>query len=277
MNPGNLPLDVPGSDAAAIENTASVTVPHRENGARAILHRGLSPATFNARSSCYCPHCAADKDSGYWPRDEQSRGPLLQLSRLATALAPSLLCGIAAKENASMRLIHTVYEPAGEGPHPTLIAMHGFGANALDLLGLAPYIADGRFMVICPQGPMEVPIGPTRGYAWFPIRMGASPDRNAIDDANKMVTEFLNEALQKYPVDRKKLVVLGFSQGAATRAGILIKRDWSSSTEACSGARAPTIKHILATTISGRRVTAVRLSRGAVQRVRRARATTFLP
>ena len=62
-----------------------------------------------------------------------------------------------------MRLIHTVYEPAGEGPHPTLIAMHGFGANALDLLGLAPYIADGRFMVICPQGPMEVPIGPTRG------------------------------------------------------------------------------------------------------------------
>jgi phospholipase/carboxylesterase len=120
---------------------------------------------------------------------------------------------IALKENASMRLIHTVYEPAGEGPHPTLIAMHGFGASALDLLGLAPYIADGRFMVICPQGPMEVPIGPTRGYAWFPIRMGASPDRDAIDDANKMVTEFLNEALKKYPVDRKKLVVLGFSQG----------------------------------------------------------------
>ncbi len=112
-----------------------------------------------------------------------------------------------------MRLIHTLYEPAGEGPHPTLIAMHGFGASALDLLGLAPYIADGRFMVICPQGPMEVPIGPTRGYAWFPIRMGASPDRGAIDDANKMVTEFLNEALKKYPVDRKKLVVLGFSQG----------------------------------------------------------------
>ncbi len=112
-----------------------------------------------------------------------------------------------------MRLIHTVYEPAGEGPHPTLIAMHGFGSNALDLLGLAPYIADGRFMVICPQGPTGVPIGPTRGYAWFPIRMGGSPDRGAIDDANKMVTEFLNAALQKYPVDRKKLVVLGFSQG----------------------------------------------------------------
>ena len=112
-----------------------------------------------------------------------------------------------------MRLIHAVYEPAGDGPHPTLIAMHGYGANALDLLGLAPYIADGRFMVICPQGPMEVPIGPTRGYAWFPIRMGSTPDREAIEDAGRAATEFLNTALQKYPVDRKKLVVLGFSQG----------------------------------------------------------------
>ena len=112
-----------------------------------------------------------------------------------------------------MRLVHTLYEPVGDGPHPTLIAMHGFGASALDLLGLAPYIADGRFMVICPQGPIEVPIGPTRGYAWFPIRMGSPPDRDAIDEANKAATEFLNTALAKYPVDRKKLVVLGFSQG----------------------------------------------------------------
>jgi len=112
-----------------------------------------------------------------------------------------------------MRLIHTLYEPAGDGPHPTLIAIHGFGASALDLLGLAPYIADGQFMVICPQGPIEVPIGPTRGYAWFPLRMGSPPDRDAIDDANKAATEFLNVALAKYPVDRKKLVILGFSQG----------------------------------------------------------------
>src|ERR1700691_5412469 len=152
------------------------------------------------------------KDSGYCARDEQAGHPALA-ALLATAVVGGLLCGIVGKEKSSMRLIHTVYEPAGDGPHPTLIAMHGFGASALDLLGLAPYIADGRFMVICPQGPMEVPIGPTRGYAWFPIRMGASPDRGAIDDANKMVTEFLNEALKKYPVDRKKLVLLGFSQG----------------------------------------------------------------
>src|SRR5260370_15778636 len=122
-----------------------------------------------------------------------------------------------------MRLIHPLYEPAGDGPHPTLIAMHGFGASALDLLGLAPYIADGRFMVICPQGPIEVPIGPTRGYAWFPIRMGSPPDRDAIDEANKAATEFLNTALAKYPVDRKKLVVLGFSHGGVMAYGLAFR------------------------------------------------------
>src|SRR6202521_4969930 len=110
------------------------------------------PRPSDSRSSCYCPHGAADKDSGYLSRDEQAPVSSIAGLRLATALARSLLCGIAAKENPSMRLIHTLYEPAGEGPHPTLIAMHGYGANALDLLGLAPYIADGRFLVICPQG-----------------------------------------------------------------------------------------------------------------------------
>src|SRR5258708_20338931 len=97
----------------------------------------------------------------------QASGSFFLFRWLATALAGSLLCGIAAKENASMRLIHTLYEPAGEGPHPTLIAMHGFGASALDLLGLAPYIADGRFLLICPQGPMERQSCPTPSHPRF--------------------------------------------------------------------------------------------------------------
>lgn len=112
-----------------------------------------------------------------------------------------------------MDLIHTVFEPAGAGPHPTIIAMHGYGASSLDLIGLAPYIADGKFMVICPQGPIEVPIGPTRGYGWFPIRIGGSPDREAIEAAGKSVARFVDSAIERYPVDHRKLVVLGFSQG----------------------------------------------------------------
>jgi phospholipase/carboxylesterase len=112
-----------------------------------------------------------------------------------------------------MELIHTLYEPAGAGPHPVLFTFHGWGASALDLLGLAPYIADGRFIVICPQGPMEVPIGPTRGFGRYPIRMGGPPDPDAIETAARSAGQFIDQALERYPINQRKIVLLGFSQG----------------------------------------------------------------
>ncbi len=112
-----------------------------------------------------------------------------------------------------MHLLHTVYEPVGDGPHPTIVALHGWGANAMDLLGLAPYLAEGQFLVLCPQGGVEVPLGPMVGYGWFPLTMGAPPDPNlfsaGVDDARR----FLDAAQHRYPIDPKKLVMLGFSQG----------------------------------------------------------------
>jgi phospholipase/carboxylesterase len=112
-----------------------------------------------------------------------------------------------------MDLIHTLYEPAGDAPHPTIIALHGWGANALDLQGLAPYIAGGKFMVICPQGPLEVPIGAISGYGWFPIRMGSQPREDQIDEAVDRAGKFIDAAIKRYPVNPRKLVMLGFSQG----------------------------------------------------------------
>lgn len=112
-----------------------------------------------------------------------------------------------------MRLLHTVYEPAGDGPHPTVIALHGWGANGLDLLGLAPYLAGGRFLVICPQGRVTVPLGPVSGYGWFPLTMGAPPDPAAFAAGVEDATRFIAEARRRYPIDPDRLVLLGFSQG----------------------------------------------------------------
>jgi phospholipase/carboxylesterase len=113
----------------------------------------------------------------------------------------------------AMDLIHTLYEPAGGGPHPTIIALHGWGANALDLQGLAPYIAGGKFMLICPQGPLDVPIGAISGYGWFPIRTGTAPREDQIDEAVERAEKFIDAAIARYPVNPRKLVMLGFSQG----------------------------------------------------------------
>ncbi|MGH7905822.1 MAG: alpha/beta hydrolase [Candidatus Binataceae bacterium] len=112
-----------------------------------------------------------------------------------------------------MKLIHAVYEPAGPGPHPTIIAFHGWGANALDLLGLAPHLCGGRFLTICPQGPLEVPLGPMNGYGWFPLNPGSPPDSSAIKAGADAAASFIEEAFARYPVEPQKIGVIGFSQG----------------------------------------------------------------
>jgi phospholipase/carboxylesterase len=112
-----------------------------------------------------------------------------------------------------MELVHAVYEPAGDGPHPTVVALHGWGANAMDLLGLAPYLGAGQFLVVCPQGPVEVPLGPMVGYGWFPLTMGAPPDPVAFAAGADAARRFVDMVVRRYPVDPNKLVVLGFSQG----------------------------------------------------------------
>ena len=113
-----------------------------------------------------------------------------------------------------MDLVHTVYEPPGDGPHPTLLVLHGWGANALDLLGLAPHLAAGRFLVLCPQGLVQTPLGPGMvGYGWYPLIPGTPPEPQALWTARQHIWDFLDVAVERYPIDAKKLGVVGFSQG----------------------------------------------------------------
>jgi phospholipase/carboxylesterase len=127
------------------------------------------------------------------------------------------------EEALRMDLVHAAYEPAGDGPHPTILAMHGWGSNALDLMGLAPYIARGRCMMLCPQGPVEVEIGAVNGYGWYPLRMGAPPDMEAMGRAADHLMRFVDAAIERYPVDRRKLIVMGFSQGGVMAYNLAIR------------------------------------------------------
>jgi phospholipase/carboxylesterase len=115
-----------------------------------------------------------------------------------------------------MNLLHTAHVPAGDGPFPTILAVHGWGANAHDLLGLAPYLHDGNALVLCPEGPVSTPIGAGQvGHGWFPLVPGAPPDPEAFRRGADALREFLAGALDRYPVDPERLVILGFSQGGA--------------------------------------------------------------
>jgi len=124
-----------------------------------------------------------------------------------------------------MELLHASYEPTGDGPHPTILVLHGWGANALDLLGLAPHLGAGGYLVLAPQGPIEVPIGNGAvGYGWFPITMGAPPDPLAFARASDALERFLAAAQRRYPIAAEKLVLLGFSQGGVMAYALALRQ-----------------------------------------------------
>ena len=113
-----------------------------------------------------------------------------------------------------MNLLYTAHVPAGDGPFPAIIALHGWGASAHDLLGLAPVLFDGKAVMLCPQGQVAVPFGGGQyGYGWFPLRAGQPPDVEAFLRAADTLRGFVDTALGRYPIDPKRVVVAGFSQG----------------------------------------------------------------
>lgn len=61
-----------------------------------------------------------------------------------------------------------------------------------------------------------MPIGPGAvGYGWYPPApaAGLPPDASAVMSAREQLLAFLDAAIERYPIDPSKLLVLGFSQG----------------------------------------------------------------
>ena len=124
----------------------------------------------------------------------------------------------------AMELLYTAHVPPGDGPFPTVIALHGWGASAHDLLGLAPYLHGGEALVLCPQGPVEVPTGQGMpGYGWFPLSGARELDPTALRMAGLRLQTFLEQAFEAHPVDHKQLLVMGFSQGGVMAYDLVLR------------------------------------------------------
>jgi phospholipase/carboxylesterase len=124
-----------------------------------------------------------------------------------------------------MELLHTVHVPAGRGPFPTILALHGWGASAHDLIGIAPHVQGGEVLFLCPQGPLALEVGPgQRGYGWFPLSGGGEVDPAAIVGARGLLEGFVEDALARYPIDPDCLVILGFSQGGVMAYDLALGR-----------------------------------------------------
>jgi phospholipase/carboxylesterase len=108
-------------------------------------------------------------------------------------------------------LHHVLIPPrsGGSGPHPTLLMLHGRGADENDLLGLADSL-DPRLLIISAQAPFRFPYG---GHTWYDILEVGTPEPRQFTESYNRLTQFLSDIKRSYPIDEKRLFLLGFSMG----------------------------------------------------------------
>jgi len=109
-------------------------------------------------------------------------------------------------------LQHVVFYPDIErDEYPTVVALHGRGADATDLLPLISALGRYDLLVVAPRAPLQFPNG---GYAWYETIREGVPEPQVLASNLKLLQDFINEVKAGYAVDKEKLVMLGFSQGA---------------------------------------------------------------
>lgn len=106
--------------------------------------------------------------------------------------------------------------------NPLLLLIHGYGSNEEDLFSFASELPETHF-VISVQAPHAMP---PYGYAWYAIEFDASMNKFTDDaqaiESRDLLVQFIDEVCEKYPIDRRDVNLIGFSQGAILSYAIAI-------------------------------------------------------
>ncbi len=96
---------------------------------------------------------------------------------------------------------------------PLLIMCHGYGSDENDLFSFASELPEDLF-IISARAPYDMQ---PFGNAWYAINFDAQQNKwNDVEQAKKsrdLIANFIDEACKHYPVDKKNVTLLGFSQG----------------------------------------------------------------
>lgn len=125
----------------------------------------------------------------------------------------------------TLSLSHLIREPKTSTPNPPLVLLlHGVGSNEHDLFSLAPFL-DDRFFVASARAPITLT---PRSYAWFHVEF--APNNRFIinpkdaEDSRVLLLKFIDELVEAYQLDAKRVYLMGFSQGAIISQSIALTR-----------------------------------------------------
>lgn len=123
-----------------------------------------------------------------------------------------------------LSLYHLVRQPkVKQDRHPLLVLIHGYGSNEEDLFGFAGQLPD-EYLILSVRAPYSMP---GYGFAWYAINFDAGMNKFTDDvqaaQSRDLIAKFIDEAVQAYPVDKDKVTLIGFSQGAILSYSVALK------------------------------------------------------
>jgi len=97
-----------------------------------------------------------------------------------------------------------------------LVLLHGYGATQHDIATIGSQVdPDGRFFVLCPRGPIEVPGG---GASWYDFDDAWRADPESFAKTLDALEALISAACVRLGLQSDRVVVGGFSQGAGMAA-----------------------------------------------------------
>jgi len=122
------------------------------------------------------------------------------------------LIGLKKDSSESASLQHLVFYPSEpRTSYPTIVALHGRGADYSDLPPLIEALNISGLLVIAPRAPYKFMNG---GFAWYVLQDEGIPSSESFIPSLNRLRKFLKEIMEIYPVDDRRVFLLGFSQGA---------------------------------------------------------------
>lgn len=114
-----------------------------------------------------------------------------------------------------LSLYHLVREPKNKlDKNPLLLLLHGYGSNEEDLFSFTAQLPE-EYYIISARAPYSLP---PYGNAWYAISF--DNDMNKFSDdaqaiaSRDLIAQFIDEVVEAYPIDKDRVTLVGFSQGA---------------------------------------------------------------
>ncbi len=108
-------------------------------------------------------------------------------------------------------------EPSAQG---LVVLLHGWGANAQDLMDLSPAFGLSGVQYYFPNGPLPHPYNPT-GRMWYDLE---SPTWDGLDTARSALGDWLDCCITEMNIAPERVILGGFSQGGAMALEVGLER-----------------------------------------------------